>query len=51
MHEADASLYSLVVVMQITGHTLVLDGGQTCGDGRKLNAWPITSAATTTVEK
>ncbi len=24
----------------ITGHTLVLDGGQTAGDGRKLNAWP-----------
>ena len=26
---------------QITGHTLVLDGGQTCGDGRKLHAWPL----------
>ncbi len=25
----------------ITGHTLVLDGGQTSGDGRKLNAWPL----------
>lgn len=24
----------------ITGHTLVLDGGQISGDGRKLNAWP-----------
>ncbi len=24
----------------ITGHTLVIDGGQTCGDGRKLNAYP-----------
>jgi 3-oxoacyl-[acyl-carrier protein] reductase len=24
----------------ITGHTLVIDGGQTSGDGRKLNAYP-----------
>ena len=24
----------------ITGHTIVIDGGQTCGDGRKLKAWP-----------
>ena len=24
----------------MTGHTLVIDGGQTCGDGRKLNAYP-----------
>jgi 3-oxoacyl-[acyl-carrier protein] reductase len=25
----------------ITGHTLVIDGGQTSGDGRKLNAYPV----------
>ncbi|GIK37793.1 MAG: 3-oxoacyl-[acyl-carrier-protein] reductase FabG [Chloroflexota bacterium] len=25
----------------MTGHTLVIDGGQTCGDGRKLNAYPV----------
>jgi 3-oxoacyl-[acyl-carrier protein] reductase len=25
----------------MTGHTLVIDGGQTCGDGRKLNAYPM----------
>jgi NAD(P)-dependent dehydrogenase (short-subunit alcohol dehydrogenase family) len=24
----------------MTGHTLVIDGGQTAGDGRKLNAYP-----------
>ncbi len=24
----------------MTGHTLVIDGGQTCGDGRKLDAYP-----------
>lgn len=24
----------------MTGHTLVIDGGQTCGDGRKLKAYP-----------
>jgi NAD(P)-dependent dehydrogenase (short-subunit alcohol dehydrogenase family) len=29
----------------ITGHTLVLDGGQTCGDGRKLFAYPPGAAA------
>lgn len=27
----------------MTGHTLVLDGGQTAGDGRKLKAWPHAS--------
>ncbi len=26
----------------MTGHTLVIDGGQTSGDGRKLNAFPVT---------
>jgi 3-oxoacyl-[acyl-carrier protein] reductase len=26
----------------MTGHTLVIDGGQTAGDGRKLNAFPVT---------
>jgi 3-oxoacyl-[acyl-carrier protein] reductase len=25
----------------MTGHTLVIDGGQTCGDGRKLDAYPV----------
>lgn len=25
----------------MTGHTLVIDGGQTCGDGRKLRAYPL----------
>lgn len=27
----------------MTGHTLVIDGGQTSGDGRKLNAFPSTA--------
>ena len=29
----------------MTGHTLVIDGGQTCSDGRKLRAYPPASAA------
>lgn len=24
----------------MTGHTIVVDGGQTAGDGRKLGSWP-----------
>jgi 3-oxoacyl-[acyl-carrier protein] reductase len=28
----------------MTGHTLVIDGGQTSGDGRKLNAYPVSES-------